>query len=530
MKIIKNLKKLTYWPFQKASILYLTISIFGTYPTYSQSAQPVLQYTVSIPEPASNNYEVVLKCKNWHKDTLELKMPNWMPGYYQKIDYAKSLENLNATDTYGKKLTIIQKNKNTWQIVGSKNTTSQISYRIHTNKQFVANSYVDSSRAYIIPENTFLYIPNYLQIPVTVEVIQNPKWSKIATGLLPLKGKVYEFSAPNFDILYDCPILVGNLKELPSFTVKGIEHRFLGFDIGEFDQQIFMGHLKKIVEAASEIIGDIPYKQYTFIGIGPGRGGIEHLNNTTISFKGDELNNPEVMNRTLNFITHEYFHHYNVKRIRPYELGPFDYENGNRTNLLWLSEGLTVYYEYLIMKRAGLANEHTLFEDFEANLNAVENNPGRHFQSLQQASYSTWSDGPFGNQGKEQGKSISYYDKGPLVGLLLDFEIRNTTKNQKSLDDVMRYLYWKYYKKENRGFTEAELLAACESVAEKAMSDIFEYIYTTKDLDYNKYLAYAGLKVNASPATKPEKVNLKISKLENVNGLQTEIYKTWAKE
>ncbi len=127
------------------------------------------------------------------------------------------------------------------------------------------------------------------------------------------------------------------------------------------------------------------------------------------------------MNRMMNFLAHEYFHHYNVKRIRPSELGPFDYDQGSKTNLLWVSEGLSVYYEYMVVKRAGLADEQTLFGDFEKNINANENNPGRRYQSLAQASYKTWSDGPFGTQGEEAGKSISYYDKGPVVGLLLDF-------------------------------------------------------------------------------------------------------------
>nr|MBI1228701.1 hypothetical protein [Cytophagales bacterium] len=141
-----------------------------------------------------------------------------------------------------------------------------------------------------------------------------------------------------------------------------------------------MSRLKKITEAASAIIGEVPFDSYTFIAIGPGRGGIEHLNNTTVSFDGNTLNDEVSVNRMMNFLAHEYFHHYNVKRIRPFELGPFDYEKGSRTNMLWLSEGLTVYYEYLIVKRAGLADEGTLLANLEKNINAHENNPGRFHQ------------------------------------------------------------------------------------------------------------------------------------------------------
>ena len=504
---------------------------FTTQTAFSQSKNPLLHYVVSIPEPASHTYCIELHGEGWNQDTIHLKMPNWMPGYYQIMDYAKAVENILAKDENGKNIPIEKTNDNTWIINGIKNKSFIISYTIRTNRQFVANSYVDSTHAYLVPENTFLYADGFLQIPVSVKVIINPEWEKIATGLEPIMGRADEFSASDFDILYDCPILIGNLEELHSFNVNGIEHRFIGYKIGNFDRELFMENLKKVVQSAVNIIGDIPYQQYTFIGIGSGRGGIEHLNNTTISFNGNSLNSPDAINRMMNFIAHEYFHHYNVKRIRPFELGPFDYDKGNKTNLLWVSEGLTVYYEYLIVKRAKLIDVNTLFSNFDANLNAVENDPGRFYQSLSQASYRTWEDGPFGLQRGGTDKSISYYDKGPLIGLLLDFEIRNA--NNKSLDDVMRMLYWKYYKVEHRGFTDAEFQQACELVAGISLTDLFEYVYTTKEPDYAKYLAYAGLKIDKQiidSKDKTKKKKLKICRMENPNPLQLAILNSWLGE
>ncbi len=355
----------------------------------------------------------------------------------------------------------------------------------------------------------------------------NKGW-KIATGLAGIDQKQNEFTAPDFDILYDCPILMGNLEELPSFKVNGIEHRFIGYKIGTFDRVQFILNLEKVVSSAIAVIGDIPFNQYTFIGIGPGRGGIEHLNNTTVSFNGDELRSPEAINRMMNFLAHEYFHHYNVKRIRPFELGPFDYDKGSKTNLLWVSEGLSVYYEYLIVKRAGLIDEGTLYADFENNINATENNPGRSYQSLTQASYKTWSDGPFGKQGEEANKSISYYDKGPVVGMLLDFAIRHATQNKKSLDDVMKALYWQYYKKLGRGFTDAEFEQTCETIATTSLTNLFEYVYTTKELDFNTYLAYGGLKVDIQNTAKGKKYTIK--RVEKMDMLQSAILKSWLGE
>ncbi len=526
-------KRVQLYQHAKKRKLFLILLLVSSTAVFAQERAPFLHYFVSFPEPASHTYDIELQCSNWDQDTIHLKMPKWMPGYYQLMDYAESVENFLAQDIKGNFIPVERMNENTWIIPGIKNKSFIVKYTIMTKTQFVANSYIDSTHAYLIPENTFLYIDGHLNLPVSVSLSYNSKWDKIATGLAPVIGKSNEFTAPDFDILYDCPILIGKLQELPSFIVNGIEHRFIGYNLGDFDHQLFIENLKKAVEAATAIIGDIPYYQYTFIGIGPGRGGIEHLNNATISFDGSGLVKPEAMNRMMNFIAHEYFHNYNVKRIRPFELGPFDYEKENRTNLLWFSEGLTVYYEYLIVKRAGLADGGTLLSFFDGNLNAFENDPGRFYQSLQQASYSTWSDGPFGNLASGPDKSISYYDKGPLVGLLLDFEIRNATQNKSSLDDVMRFLYHKYYKEEHRGFTEAELQAACEQIAGISLESFFEYVYTTKELDYAKYLAYAGLKIDKQNIESKGKANtqkLKIIRIENPSPLQSTILKSWMGE
>lgn len=456
-----------------------------------------------------------------------------MPGFYVLMDYANSVEDLMARDGKGKSIPVEKRDENTWVISSVKDKSFTVKYTIKTEMQFVANSYVDSDHAYLVPENTFLYIEGHLNTPVSINLLFNKEWNKVATGLDPVMGRSNEYTAPDFDILYDCPILIGNLQELPSFEVKGIKHRFIGYKMAYFDQQLFIDNLKKTVESATAIIGDIPYKEFAFIGIGPGPGGIEHLNNTTISFDGAGLDKPGAMNRTMNFVAHEYFHHYNVKRIRPYELGPFDYNNVNRTNLLWFSEGITVYYEYLIVKRAGLIDGNTMLSFLEGNINTIENDSGRFYQSLQQSSYCTWSDGPFGGRGGGLDRTISYYDKGPIVGMLLDFEIRNATENKKSLDDVMRLLYWKYYKEAGRGFTEAELQAACEQVAGISLESTFEYVYTSKEIDYAKYLAFAGLKTekqNIDSKGKATAQKFTITRIQNPTLLQSAILKSWMGE
>jgi predicted metalloprotease with PDZ domain len=445
-------------------------------------------------------------------------MPQWTTGYYQLMNFAQKVENLNATDSKGNPIPVMRSGI-AWRMDQTKAKNISISYDVKADRKFVASSFVDTTHAYLTTAGIFMYANDRINMPVQLSIAPPKNSDKIATGLEAISAR--QFIAPDFDILYDCPILIGPLEELPSFTVQGIRHRFIGYKMEAFNRDLFMNNLKKIVETASGLIGDIPYKEYTFIAIGPGRGGIEHLNNTTISFAGSELNSPEGMNRTLNFIAHEYYHHYNIKRIRPFELGPFDYSKANRTNLLWVSEGLSVYYEYLVVKRAGLATEQQLFANFAGNIGAHETDPGRTHQSLTQSSYETWSDGPFGRQGEEGDRSISYYDKGPIVGLLLDIAIRKASGNKQSLDDVMRFLYYNYYKKLKRGFTDAEFQEACEQAAGSSLNDVFEYVYTAKEIDYDKYLNPAGLKLVRT--TEKGKPNFQIARMDNINASQREI-------
>lgn len=517
----------------KPKLLLLLFFTFCSIMGVAQNQKPNFLYTVSFPEPDTNMYHVELNTSGWLQNKVQFKLPEWMPGYYQLMNYSKDLTPILAKNKEGQELPVKIINKNTWEISGINNQQFTLEYDVKTTKRFVANSYVDATHAYIIPGNTFLYVDGFLNTPVSVKVIPNINWNKTATGLEVVASEKNEFFASDFDILYDCPILVGNLEKLPSFRINEIEHQFIGHNIGSFDSSSFINKLEAIVKASVAIIGDIPYKQYTFIAIGPGRGGIEHLNNTTISFEGDQLNSEEKMNDMMHFLAHEYFHHYNVKRIRPVEIGPFDYDKGSKTNLLWVSEGLTVYYEYLIVKRAGLINDKVLFKDFERNINTVENNEGRWHQSLAQASYNTWQDGPFGKQGNEKGKSISYYEKGPIIGLLLDFAIRNATQNKNSLDTVMQSLYWEYYKKQERGFTAAEFQQTCENIAGISLTTLFEYVNTTKEIDYNTYLYLGGLKLdfylNSDENAKQEKVYT-LNRIAKPSSLQLDILNSWLGE
>jgi predicted metalloprotease with PDZ domain len=229
-------------------------------------------------------------------------------------------------------------------------------------------------------------------------------------------------------------------------------------------------------------------------------------------------------NRWLSFVAHEFFHLYNVKRIRPVELGPFNYDKENYTDMLWMSEGFTVYYEYLILNRAGLMDRNEAFRELGSVIRSYENIPGHLYQSAAESSFDTWIQ--FFNRSENAANTtISYYDKGCALGMLLDLAIRHDTKNQKSLDDVMRTLYFSYYRDKNRGFTDEEFRKVCEQIDGGSLSEIFDiYVPTTREVDYNKYLNYAGLEIdmkkiiqpgaNTGAAVREEGENLSITRVE----------------
>jgi predicted metalloprotease with PDZ domain len=465
-------------------------------------AQPRLGFDVTMAHPETHRFHVVFHGTGLAGSILDFKMPVWMPGYYQILDYAGKVENFHATDGAGHPLACEQISGNTWRVAHAGNSVMTVDYDVLADKAFVANPWLDSTRAYINGPGVFFYPDGYLHQPVTVTVHPWSGWhatserTLIATGLRRVAGEQHTFIAADFDILYDSPILVGSLEAIPAFTVKGVPHYFVGYYLGEFDRHQLSDDLKKVVTVATTIIGDIPYTDYTFLALGPGRGGIEHLNSTTVGFSGEGLSKEQGREKILDFLSHEYFHHYNVKRIRPIALGPFDYERENRTNMLWVAEGLTVYYEYKMVHSAALMSNEAYLKNFQNNIAAYEKSPGHLCQTLAQASYETWSDGPFGRTGDSINKTISYYEKGPAVGLLLDMAIRHATANQRSLDDVMRRLYREFYQQKKRGFTDDEFSQVCESIAGQPLPEIFDYVFTVKEPDYAKYLGYGGMGID----------------------------------
>lgn len=478
---------------------------------------------VTMNEPESHNFHVEIKCEGFSDSLLDFTLPDWGPGYYRLMDFTDNVKNFSAEDGNGKKLAWEKTTGSTWRVAADKSRTVKVSYDVYSFKRFVANSFLDSSHGYIVPAAVFMHLAGKLQQPVKVTINPYKDWKKVSTGLDPVNGKENTFTAENFDILYDCPILIGNQDSF-SFSWNSKTYNIAIKDGDYQEKERLKEILKRMVEAATNIIDDIPYRHYTFIMMGQGKGGVEHHNSMVAYSKIPPLEAPDGYGRWLNFITHEFFHLYNIKAIRPIALGPFDYNRENYTNMLWFSEGGTVYYQNIILNRAGFMSPQEVLKSLSRKIESYENSPGNKKISAAQASCDTWTLPFFGSS-----DTISYYDKGAVLCTLLDLKIRRESSTAKSLDDVMKELYRKYYKLLKRGFTDKEFQNVCQETAGCELLEFFEYVYTTKEIDYGKYLGYAGLKMVITRGENQKK-EFNIEQVANPGELEAKIFKSWLKE
>ncbi len=499
--MIMNSRKATI-PIVLFAIALIIAASPGLAPAQTRAAAPVLSITVSMERPTTHYYHLVFRADGLMGETQDFKMPAWTPGYYRIMDYAKNIKDFKAEDGAGRPLPWEKTAKNTWRVRSGKAASIVVSYDVYAIARFCADSYLGDDGGFITPAGLFMHVAGRLKDPVTVSVLPYPDWKSVSTGLDPVAGRPGTFTAPDFDTLYDCPILVGN-QEILTFEAAGRPHMVAAYDLGSADRAKFTGDLKKIVEAAAALMGELPYRHYTFLLIGPGGGGLEHLNSTAVALNPASLVNPQAYKGWLSFIAHEYFHLFNVKAIRPVALGPFDYDRENYTNMLWVSEGLTVYYEFILLDRAGLMTRDEVLERLGSTIANYENAPGRRHQSATASSFDTWIN--FFSRGEHSANTtISYYDIGAGLGLLLDLKIREASKGRSSLDDVMRTLYRTFYKEKKRGFTDLEFREVCERAAGVPLDEIFDvYAATVKDWDYAKYLGWAGLAIDLEPRPAP---------------------------
>lgn len=454
---------------------------------------PSFRFTVNCLEPGLHVYRLTLAIDNLPAGKHSLTLPVWTPGSYEVQDFARHLFDLHVTAD-STPLEVDHETKNRWAFETRQAGAVTVTYSVYAFELGVATSHLDQSHAYWNGAQIFLLVDDYKDVPIEVEIQAPPEWH-VSTGLEPAEDAPGLYRAPNYDILIDCPVEVGTHRTL-TFTVDGKPHTVAIWGHGNEDAASLTEDLKHIVQTQRDMFGGLPYQHYTFILhlSDRGTGGLEHLNSTTCGVERFAFKPRKSYRNVLSLLSHEFFHLWNVKRIHPEMLGPFNYNQEVYTRLLWAMEGFTDYYAYLTLRRAGLYTVKEYLNGLGERIRRYESLPGRFVQSLSESSFDTWiklykpdEDSP--------NRTISYYLKGDLVGTCLDLEIRHRTQNRHCLDEVLVRLYERYGA-HGVGFPEAVYQETVEEVGESSFEDFFaRYIDGTAPVPFEQYLAYAGIQV-----------------------------------
>lgn len=457
-----------------------------------------ISYTISFPDPASHEARVSAVIPTGGAETAELFMPLWSPGFYHAQNYHEQVLETSAA-AKDRALEVDHPKPNRWIIHTAGAPTVTFTYRLQCERAFVTTNWVGPDHAILCGPATFITMLGGQDRPHDVRLVLPQGWPRSICALPAAADDPNHYLAPNYDTLLDSPMAAGVFK-LHDFTVEGSRHEIAEIgETGPWEGGRAAGDLEKIVRAHHALWGTLPYDRYVFLlSFHPGGGGLEHASSALMTTSPTAMETQEGYRSWLSFAAHEYFHAFNVKRLRPVELGPFDYENPPRTPSLWISEGLTSYYGDLLLARAGLLTQKQFLDSLSSHIRSLQNAPGRLRQTLSDASLNVWTDSYSGIGTGE--RSVSYYIKGQVVGFLLDARLRALTDGRRSMDDLMRLAFARY--SGARGFTPEEFRAAAgeitgDDAGRKALEAFFpRALDSTDELDYGPALDYFGLRFN----------------------------------
>jgi predicted metalloprotease with PDZ domain len=493
----------------KSASFALFLTCFCAFFDIAANAPEPVRYTLRFPKPQTHYLEVTAQIPVG-KPQLELYMPVWTPGSYMVREYSRNVEALTATDENGRSLAVKKTRKNRWLVEAGSAKTLTVAYKVYANEPSVQGNYVDAGFAMLNGAANFVTIEGDDKRAYEVKLELPAAWKESISGLKQTGEHAYV--ASDFDQLLDSPIYAGNAP-IHEFEVDGKKHYLVNEGEGPmWDGAASAKDVAKIVAEYSRMWGGLPYDHYVFFNmLIEAGGGLEHKNSTWMGGSKWAYGNTVVPppsddpaprgtyrpNRLgwLGLVSHEYFHLWNVKRLRPAELGPFDYEQENYTRSLWLAEGVTSYYGELALGRTKLATRDQALQSFSGAISGLQNTPGRLVTPLEQNSFDAWIK-LYHSDENTQNTAISYYTKGEIVGLLLDAKIRKLTDGAKSLDDAMKLAYERY--SGERGYTPEQFRATVNEVAGSDLGQWFQLVLdSTKELDYSELLDWYGLRFKA---------------------------------
>lgn len=453
-----------------------------------------ITYTLTFPEAQAHYVEVEMNIDGIADTSIDLKMPVWTPGSYMLREFSKNVEAFTATHN-GQLLAARKTSKNTWHIPLEGAQRVEVKYRVYCFEISVRTSFINAAHGFISGSGIFLYPAGRIDQPSTIHIIPYKGWTTVSTSLDAVNNDPFTLYAPNYDILFDSPVEIGT-QDVFGFEAAGVKYEVAMCLGGNYDKARLTRDLQKMVEKETEIFDENPNKRYVFIvhNYLKNGGGLEHLSSTVLGASRDAYTNEDSYQHFLALAAHEHFHLWNVKRLRPAALGPFDYDQENYTTDLWIAEGFTNYFDNLIVQRMGLYPVDNYLNALAADINLIENQPGNKIQPLYEASFDAWIKYYRPNENSNN-SGVSYYSKGAVVAMLLDLEIIHHSDGKYSLDDVMKEAYTEFYKNKKRGYTDTEFKQLLEKHAGNLDKFYEQYVYGVADIDYNKYLGYAGFKL-----------------------------------
>ena len=475
--------------------------------TFQLSAQTIA-YQLRMPKPQNHYFEVEITLSDFKEKELNLKLPVWAPGSYLVREFSKNLNLVKAFDENGKEIQVVKKTKNTWTVKSNGEKKIKVKYEVYSFELSVRTSFLDLTHGFVSGSGVFMYLDGYKDKSGLLEIVKHPTFSTITTALPKAKmsiakdgSETFEFS--NYDQLVDCPIEIGN-QVVFDFTAAGVKHTVAMYGEGNFDVPTLKKDMAKVVQAATDVFGVNPNKEYVFIihNVVDGQGGLEHTNSTTLSVNRWTYQGAEYTG-FLSLVAHEYFHLWNVKRVRPIELGPFDYDQENYTSLLWVMEGFTSYYEKLILVRAGFMSKEDFLNKLQGSINYVEGSVGTRVQPVAHASFDAWIKAyrPTENSANT---SMTYYSRGSVIASIIDIFIIDNSKGKQCLDHFFQHLYKKYFIEMNRGFSETEFKAELEKFVGKNLDEFYKkYIDGTDILPYAEVFDKVGISIIDNTSFKP---------------------------
>ncbi|MBI4851097.1 MAG: M61 family metallopeptidase [Acidobacteria bacterium] len=476
------------------------IVFFSATSSFSQTKAVSINYNVKLESIEQQLFHVRTEIKNLSQDKVTVSLPVWTPGWYTIENYGKNILKFKIVNSKGDPVTYQRTLKQTWEVATKGQETIVIDFDYRATILALNQAKISQDFAFFTGTQLFLQVGGYRNNPVTVQFDTPNNWNIISALKETSDPKV--FTATDYDTLVDSPTQMGKF-DLTRFEVDGKPHYFIATPAGVFSQEkteIFVNMLKKMALAHKEFFKDLPYEKYLYFYFftraeSNAGGALEH-NNSFVAFAPNGSSaSPDALIGTA---SHEFFHIWNVKRIRPVEMWPYDYSRENESPLLWVSEGFTSYFGPLALYRSGIYDQKTFLNILSNLVTNIENNEAHSYISPAESSASTWL-----GYDTSVAFEISYYTTGANLGSLLDLAILHDTNGEIGLDEVMRTLYKEHYNK-NKGFSTNDLLEIINKITKHDYKEFFQkYVWGTEGFPYEKFYSYAGFSIKRNQTNTP---------------------------